>query len=97
MRSILVKKHKYRGWEKWRQVKTGTLAVPGGEFAKKIPFVVLLVVLVFKTGCGGPSVCGCKTEAAKVNPDRKYMEDCGYLYKGKSYEEVEAELARCVE
>lgn len=49
------------------------------------------------TGCGGPNVCDCKTEAAKENPDPEFMADCEELYKGKAYEEIEAELEKCKE
>ncbi len=57
---------------------------------------ILLIGMICLTGCSGPNVCDCQTEAAKVNPDREYMADCEALYKGKSFEEIEAELAKCV-
>ena len=46
-------------------------------------------------GCGGPTLCECKAEAQKADPDHAVMADCEELYAGKSYEEIEAALAGC--
>ena len=45
--------------------------------------------------CGGPSVCECQAESQKENPDLELMEDCANMMEERSFEDTEAELARC--
>ncbi len=57
---------------------------------------LLIVFSLFsQSGCDSTNVCDCETEAAKENPDGEFMAKCEDLYKGKTYEEIEAELNKC--
>lgn len=60
--------------------------------AKYLLWTVLAIGLC---ACGGPDLCECQQEAEKDNPDLELLADCTEEMAGLSFEEMEAELARC--
>ena len=60
--------------------------------AKKLLWILLATGLF---ACGGPDLCECQKEAEKDNPDLELLADCAEEMADCSFEEMEAELAKC--